>query len=120
MKNENQDWQRRWRISPAGVSRVDGSVRIGGALLRDNICSASQNLENDASFWLAVGAWGAEFGGKQRNKPTRRRARRSFLSQMDGCGGAEARFARQAERYPEVVTPAERPEHGKKLRWAAC
>jgi hypothetical protein len=89
-------------VTPAGISRIDGSIRIAASLVRDHIEDASRGFENDAGFWEAVQMFGVHCGGGGKrngwgNKP---RSRRTLLSEMKACGRgtAERAFATQSER----------------------
>jgi hypothetical protein len=112
----------KWQVTPAGVSRLDGGERIAAAFIRQNVREASRGFEDDPEFLEAVREF-QERSVKGRSgcaRPAHDRSR--LLHEMKEAEGAEAAFAKSADRNPERNKRAERwyPAPTKRAEWSAC
>jgi hypothetical protein len=99
-------------------------VRIAATFTRQNVREASKGHDNDPEFLAAVRAF--EEHSKERAAGDKSaRPRSQLLHEMKEAEGAEAAFAKKADRYPER---AKRParwypgEHtfDRRSEWSAC
>ena len=83
---------RQWKATPAGVSSIDGSIRIAAAFIKQNANEAARDYANDPAFLEALREFQNRFIRERRERAEQ--SRNTLWREMWQAGDPERASAR--------------------------